>query len=352
MTTTKAIDIGGRRVGPNQEVFVIAEMSANHHQDFDRARRIVDAAADAGADAIKLQTYRPDTITIDCDRAPFRIDGDTLWSGQTLYELYESAFTPWTWHRDLREQARRRGLLFFSSPFDPTAVEFLDQLDVPAYKVASFEIVDLPLLEAIAARGKPVILSTGMAELADIDRAVQTIRDAGNDQIALLKCTSAYPAPVDEANVRTISHLARAFGVPAGISDHTLGEAVPVAAVALGACIVEKHLTLSRGESGPDSAFSLEPGEFEQMVDAVRTARRAIGDVCYGVTEKQRASQEFRRSLFAVRDIEQDEMLTESNVRSIRPADGLPPRFLPDVLDRRARRAIPRGTPLAWNLIR
>lgn len=313
--------VSNRQIGLGNPVYIIAEMSANHNQDFDRAVEIIRAAKASGADAVKVQTYTPDTLTIDCDNEYFRIEG-TLWEGRTLYDLYEEAYMPWEWQPKLKKVANDLGLDFFSTAYDATAVDFLEELDVLVYKIASFEIVDLPLLRKIAQTGKPVIMSTGMATLAEIDEAVQTLRDAGCEQLALLKCTSAYPAPPEEMNLRTIPHLAEAFGVPAGLSDHTLGIAVPVAAGALGACIVEKHFTLSRDEPGPDSAFSLEPQEFKAMVEAIRVAEKALGEVSYEVTEKQQESRVFRRSLFVVKDMEAGEEFTEENVRSIRPGYG------------------------------
>jgi pseudaminic acid synthase len=344
------IDINDRAIGCGYPSYIIAEMSANHNQDFGQAVRILEAAKEAGADAIKLQTYTPDTLTIDCDNEYFQVKG-TLWDGRTLYDLYEEAYTPWDWQPRLKEIASELGLDFFSTPFDETAVDFLEAVGVPAYKVASFEIVDLPLLHRIARTGKPIVMSTGMAMLAEIDEAVHTIREAGGGQLALLKCTSAYPAPPEEMNLRTIPHLAEAFEVPVGLSDHTLGIAVPLAAVALGACIVEKHLTLSRDIAGPDSAFSLEPPEFKAMVEAVRVAEKARGRVCYEVTEQEAASRVFRRSLFVIQDLKAGEVLTEANVRSIRPGYGLHTRYLEEVIGKRASQDIRRGTPLNWQLI-
>lgn len=348
---TTPIIISGRPVGPDCPTYIVAEMSANHGRDYDRAVRIIQAAKDAGADAIKLQTYTADTLTIPSDKEYFRVSGSTLWDGRTLHDLYEEAHTPWDWQPKLKQVAADLGLHLFSTPFDHTAVDFLEEMGVPAYKVASFELVDLPLIKRIAATGKPMIMSTGMASLAEIDEAVSSARDAGAREIALLKCTSAYPAPAREANLRVIPHLAETFGVVAGLSDHTMGIAVPVAAVALGACIIEKHFTLSRSLPGPDSAFSLEPNEFKAMVDAVRTAEKALGQVQYEVTDKERASLVFRRSLFVVRDIKAGEEFTAENVRSIRPAHGLHPRHLIEVLGRRAATDIKAGTPLAWDLV-
>jgi N-acetylneuraminate synthase len=343
--------IGEREIGPGRPVYVIAEISANHRGSFDQAVKLVREAHACGADAVKLQTYTADTLTIASDRPEFRIGGQTLWDGRTLYDLYGEAYTPWEWQPKLKAVADELGIDLFSSPFDPTAVDFLERMNVPAYKIASFELVDLPLVEKIAGTGKPIILSTGMATLAEISEAVEAIRKASDAGLALLKCTSAYPAPPEEMNLRTIPHLAEAFGVPAGLSDHTLGIAVPVAAVALGACIIEKHFTLSRDEPGPDSAFSLEPHEFRAMVEGVRTAEKALGSVHYGLSGKDEASRVFRRSLFVVNDVREGGLFTQENVRSIRPGYGLSPKFLNSVLGRRAARDLARGTPLSWDLI-
>jgi len=340
-----------RRIWPTGPTYIVAEMSANHGQDFDRAVEIVHAAKEAGADAVKLQTYTPDTLTIDCDNEMFRIGKGSIWEGRRLHELYAEAMTPWDWQPKLKEVADEIGIDLFSTPFDATAVDFLEEMGVPCYKVASFELVDVPLLRRIGATGKPVIMSTGMATLAEIDEAVRTLREAGAKEIALLKCTSAYPAPPEEMNLRTIPHLADAFGVPVGLSDHTLEIAVPAAAVALGACIVEKHLTLSRADGGPDSAFSIEPEEYRAMVDAVRTTEKVLGRVSYDVTERERASRVFRRSIFVVKDMKAGEIFTEENVRSIRPGHGLPPKHLDDVLGRRAAKALKAGTPLDWEVV-
>jgi len=345
------IQICDRRIEPGQPVYVIAELSANHHQDFERAARLIDAAKEAGADAIKLQTYTPDTITIRSDRNEFRIDGGTLWDGCTLYELYGEAFTPWDWQPKLKQMANDAGLALFSSPFDETAVDFLESMDVPAYKVASFELVDIPLIQKMARTGKPLIMSTGMATAEEIEEGLLAARQEGATEIALLKCTSAYPSPADEMNLRTIPELARRFGVPAGLSDHTVGIAVPVAAAALGASIIEKHLTLSRADHGPDSAFSLEPDEFRTMVDAVRFAERALGVARFGPSAPEQASLVFRRSLFVVEDVKRGETFTSKNVRSIRPAHGLHTKHLPAILGRRAVCDIERGTPLSWGLV-
>lgn len=343
--------IGRRTIGAGSPVYVIAELSANHNQDYDQAVRIIHAAKEAGADAVKLQTYTPDTITIQSNAESFRIKGGTLWDGRTLYELYGEAYTPWEWQPKLKDVAGELGLDLFSSPFDPTAVDFLEEMNVPVYKVASPELVDIPLIRKMASTGKPLIMSTGMAILEEIEEAVQAARQAGAREIALLKCTSAYPAAPEDMNLRTIPELANRFQVPVGLSDHTLGIAVPVAAVSLGACIIEKHLTLSRSLKGPDSAFSLEPGEFKAMVEAVRAAQRALGQVSFATGKKEESIRRFRRSLFVVQDVKKGEIFTSKNVRSIRPADGLHTRYWADILGRRASRDISRGSPLSWEMV-
>ncbi|MCB8980447.1 MAG: pseudaminic acid synthase [Ardenticatenaceae bacterium] len=344
------IKINGRRIGPNEPTYVIAEMSANHNHDFELAVKILEAAKESGADAVKLQTYTADTLTIDCDNPYFRIEG-TIWEGKNLYDLYGEAYTPWDWQPKLKEIANSLGMDLFSTPFDETAVTFLEQMDVPAYKVASFENVDLPLLRRIAQTGKPIIMSNGMATLAELDEAVQTLYQAGATELALLKCVSSYPARPEDMNLRTIPNLAQTFGVPVGLSDHSMDIAVPVTAVALGACIIEKHFTLSRNMKGPDSEFSLEPDEFKQMVAAVRTAEQALGKVQYGPTQTETKSKNFRRSLFVVEDIASGEPFTTKNVRSIRPGHGLHTRYLPDVLGKKASKSVKRGTPVTWDLL-
>jgi len=346
------IEISGRRIGPGYSTYVVAEMSANHDQNFNEAVKIIEAARKTGADAVKLQTYTPDTLTIDCDREYFQINKGSLWESRNLYHLYDEAYTPWEWQPQLKEIADKLGIVLFSTPFDTTAVDYLEEMDVPAYKIASFEIVDLALIRRVGQTGKPIIMSTGMASRAEIDEALNAIRETGNRQIALLKCTSAYPAPPEAMNLATIPHLSRTFGVPVGLSDHTLDTAVPVAGVALGACIVEKHFTLSRSAPGPDNAFSLEPDEFKAMVEAVRIVEKALGSVHYGVSEHESQSLIFRRSLFVVQDMEDGEMFTADNLRSIRPGHGLHTRYLTDVLGRYANQNIQRGTPLGWDLIR
>jgi pseudaminic acid synthase len=343
--------IGQHAIGPGNPVYLIAELSANHNQDFREAEKLIHAAKAAGADAVKIQTYTPDTLTLNCTNEYFRIGTGTQWEGKNLYALYGEAYTPWDWQPDLKRIANGIGLDLFSTPFDPTSVDFLEKMDLPAYKIASFEIVDIPLIRTIARTGKPVIMSTGMASREEIAEAVAAIRQEGNDMIALLKCTSAYPALPEDMNLKTIPDMAERFHVPVGLSDHTLGTTIPVAAVALGACIVEKHFTLSRKHPGPDSSFSLEPHEFQAMVEAIRGVEKALGRVSYDVTEHEKASRVFRRSLFAVEDIAEGELFTEKNVRSIRPGHGLPPRELPAILGKKARSAICRGTPLNRDMI-
>lgn len=341
-------EINGRVIGAGHPCYIIAELSANHLQSFERAIQLIEAAKTAGADAIKLQTYLPETMTLNSDLPCFQIEG-TIWQGKSLYDVYAEAYTPWEWHAPLQAHAEALGLDFFSSPFDASAVDFLETLHVPVYKIASFENVDIPLLKYVAKTGKPVIMSTGMASLAEIEEAVQTLRTHGCSHIALLKCTSAYPASPADANLCTIPHLAQTFAVQAGLSDHTPGSTVPVAAVVLGAALIEKHLTLSRADGGPDGAFSMEPAEFQQMVQAVRTAEAALGKVHYGLTQHE--SRRYRRSLFIVKDLAAGEVLTADAVRAIRPGNGLHTRYLEHVLGRRVRKAIAQGTPLDWSLL-
>jgi len=344
--------IKNKKIGGNNPVFIIAEMSANHLQKFDNAVKLIKAAKEAGADAVKLQTYTPDTITIDCNNEYFQIKQSTLWDGQSLYELYKKAYTPWEWQPKLKEIAEEEGLVFFSSVFDKTAVDFLERINVPAYKIASFEITDIPLIEYAASKGKPVIISTGIATLSDIEEAVNACKRMGNEQIALLKCVSAYPTPLEDVNLRTIPNLAETFKTVVGLSDHSLSISVPIASVALGACIIEKHLTLDRKLGGPDAAFSIEPEEFKAMVKSVREAEKALGEVSYDLTEKMKKSRELSRSLFVVKDIKAGEVFTEENIRSIRPGYGLPPKYLKEILSKRATQDIKKGRPLSWELVR
>lgn len=344
-------EIENRRIGPGQPAYIIAEMSANHGGSFESAANVVRAAKAAGADAVKLQTYTADTLTINCHTDLFKVGGGTLWEGRNLYDLYSEAYTPWEWQPKLKQLADDLGIDLFSTPFDDSSVDFLEEMGVPAHKIASFEIVDTALLRKVAKTGKPIIMSTGMATLAEVDEAVSTLEAAGASQLVLLKCTSAYPADPADMNLRTIGHLSEAFGVPAGLSDHTLGIAVPVAAVALGACVIEKHFTVARSHGGPDSAFSLEPDEFKAMVDAVRVTEAALGQVHYGISEGDARSRVFRRSLFVVEDVKAGDEFTLKNVRSIRPGYGLSPKHLDEVIGRRAKGPVTRGTPLSWDLI-
>jgi N-acetylneuraminate synthase len=348
---TSEIILGNRRIGPGKPTYVIAELSANHNQSFDHAVTILRAAQDAGADAVKLQTYTADTITLRSDKEYFRIRGGTLWDGRILHDLYQEAFTPWDWQPKLKHIANDLGMDLFSSAFDASAVDFLEQMNVPAHKVASCELVDIALIQKMARTGKPLLMSTGMATEEEIQEAVAAARGAGAQQLALLKCTTAYPAPPEEANLLTIPELSRRFDCPAGLSDHTMGLAVPVTAVALGACILEKHICLRRADGGPDAAFSLEPQEFKAMVEAVREAEKALGAARFGPGPKEANSRRFRRSLFVVEDVQQGELFSERNVRSIRPADGLHTRHLPEILGKRAACDVERGTPLSWALI-
>jgi pseudaminic acid synthase len=351
-TAVKAFHVGARRIGEGQPCYIVAELSGNHNQSIEKAVAMVQAAKRAGADAVKLQTYTADTLTIKSDAKWFKLEGGP-WAGRTLHDLYNEAHTPWAWHETLFKAARDCGLDCFSTPFDDTAVDFLEKFGVPVHKVASFEIVDLGLLKKVGSTGKPVILSTGMASREEIKQAIDTLRAAGSGDIALLKCTSAYPAPPEEMNLRTIPDLRDAFQVVAGLSDHTLGGSVAVAAVALGgAAIVEKHFTLDRGAGGPDAAFSMEPEEFAQMVRDIRQAERALGHVSYERTREESKSLCFRRSLFVVADVKAGESFTPANVRSIRPGYGLPPAHLDDVLGKKAARDVPRGTPLAWDMVK
>jgi len=343
------IQIGGRRIGPGFPAYVIAEMSGNHGHNFDNAVRLIHAAKEAGADAIKLQTYTPDTITLDCDNEYFQIQG-TIFAGRTLHDLYAEAFTPWEWQADLKQEAESQGLQCFSTPFDFTSVDFLETLGVEAYKIASFELNDIPLLKRVAATGKPVIVSTGMATLEEIDEAMAALEGAAG--IALLKCTSAVPAPFSEMNLRAMPMLAERYGVVTGLSDHSKGVAIPVAAVALGGCIIEKHLKLSQDDTGPDVSFSLDADEFREMVGAVRAAEQALGTGAWELVASDASSRQFRKSLFACRDIRAGEAFTAENVRAVRPSGGLHTRHYDAVLGAVAVCDIPFGTPLSWELVR
>jgi N-acetylneuraminate synthase len=348
----KELSIDGRTIGENHPPFIVAEMSGNHNRSLERALEIVKTAAEAGAQALKLQTYTPDTMTLDLEDGDFFIDDpNSLWSGTSLYKLYEQAHTPWEWHAPIFERARELGMIPFSTPFDPTAVDFLEDLDVPAFKIASFENLDLPLIRKVAAIGKPVILSSGMATVADLDLAVRTIREQGNDQIVLLKCTSSYPAPIESANVLTIPHMKELFGVQVGLSDHTLGIGVAVASAALGATVIEKHFTLARADGGVDSAFSLEPPELKALVEESKRAWQALGRVEYGPSKQEADSMVFRRSLYVAQDMKAGDRFTPENLRAIRPGHGLSPRYYELLLGRSVGRDVKRGTAVTWELV-
>ena len=349
---SQSIRIGERDVGRNFAPFIIAEMSGNHNQSLARALEIVEAAARSGAHALKIQTYTPDTMTIDLDEGDFHIsDPDSPWAGESLYRLYAQAHTPWEWHEQIFDRARELGLIPFSTPFDDTAVDFLEQLDVPCYKIASFENTHLPLVRRVASTGKPMIISTGMATVAELDETVSTARDAGCKDLALLKCTSTYPASPVNTNIVTIPHLRDLFDCEVGLSDHTLGVGVSVAGVALGATIIEKHFTLRRQDGGVDSAFSMEPSEMAQLVLETERAWQALGSVTYGPTEAERQSTCFRRSLYVVENIRAGDTLSEQNVRAIRPGRGLPPKYFEVLMGRTVNRDVPRGTPVSWDIL-
>jgi len=343
--------IANKEIGVNQPTFIIAELSANHMNDFDVAVKTIKAMKEAGADAVKFQTYTPDTITIDCDNEYFQKKQGTIWDGQVLHELYEDAYMPWDWQPKLKKVAEDLGLIVFSSPFDKTSVDFLEDMDVPAYKIASFEIIDIPLIEYVASKGKPIIISTGIASLEDIELAVKTCLDAGNDEIALLKCTSSYPAPLDEINLNTIPDIQDKFDVTVGLSDHTLGGEVSTAAVAVGADIIEKHFILDRNMGGPDCEFSMEPDEFKQMVDSIRNVEKALGTVSYELSDKMKANREFSRSLFVVADMKKGDIITEDNVRSIRPGFGLHPKYLKEILGKKVNKDLKKGIPFNLEFI-
>ncbi len=345
------IRIDNKEINKDAPVFIIAELSANHNHKLELAIESIRAAKKAGADAVKLQTYTPDTITIDCSNEYFKIKSGTLWDGKTLYELYQEAFTPWEWHKELQRTAKDLGLVFFSSPFDKTSVDFLEELDVPAYKIASFEITDIPLIEYTAAKGKPVIISTGIADIKDIEEAVSACKRQNNNQVILLKCTSAYPAPLKEMNLMTIPDMADRFKTIVGLSDHTVSSAAAVASVALGAKVIEKHFILDKGNGGPDAAFSIEPFQFKDMVCSIRDAEKSLGRISYELTDKITASRNFARSLFVVSDMEPGDIFNEKNVRSIRPGNGLHPKYLTEVLGKKANTVIKRGTPLKREFI-
>ncbi len=347
---SSVININGRMVGEGHPAYIIAEMSANHAGSIDRALELVHVAKEAGADCVKIQTYTPDTLTIDCGNEYFQI-GKGIWEGENLYSLYQKAYTPWEWQERLRDEAAEAGIDFLSTPFDSTSVDFLEKLGVSFYKIASFELVDIPLLEYIAARNKPIVMSTGMGTLEEITEAVSAIYSTGNRQLALMKCSSAYPAKREEMNLGTIRDLRARFDIPVGLSDHSMGAYSAVTAVAMGASIIEKHFCISRAIENPDSSFSMEPDEFRDMVDQVREVERAIGTVTYGVSQQEESNACFRRSLFVVKDIAAGERLTPENIRSIRPAYGLKPKYYKDVLGRTAKCDLKRGTPLTFDVV-
>lgn len=343
------IHIKDRVIGNGYPAYIIAEMSANHAGDLELAKRIIREAKRCGADCVKMQTYTADTLTIDCDNPYFKIE-DGTWQGENLYQLYQKAYTPWEWQKELKEEADRIGIDIFSTPFDYSAVDFLEQIGMEFYKIASFEVVDIPLIRYIASKGKPIIMSTGMASLGEIEDAVKEIQAQGNEQIALLKCSSAYPAITGDMNLKTLVNMADTFQVPTGLSDHSMGSLGAVTAVALGANIIEKHFCLSRKIDNPDSSFSMEPEEFKKMVEDIRMAEKAIGTVKYGVSEQEKENVKFRRSLFVVKDIKKGEKLTEENIRSIRPGYGMAPKHYDEVLGKYASKDIERGTPLSYEL--
>ena len=345
----REVSIGTRKIGPEHPVFIVAELSANHRQNFNEAVRLIEAAQKAGADAVKLQTYTPDTMTIDCGDLRFRHGPGSLWEGQTLYELYQQAYMPWEWQPKLKKIANELGLELFSSAYDPTSIEFLNNIDVPAFKISSFELGDLPLIRMAARTSKPLIISTGMASLSEIDKAVTTARSSGASKIILLKCTSAYPADAAEMNLITIPHLSQTFNLSCGLSDHSMGTVAAVAGVALGACMLEKHFTLTKDDKTIDGAFSLTPDEFGEMVNSVRTTEKAVGKISYGPQRSEQESLTFRRSLYAVENIEEGQQITEANVRAIRPGGGLPPELFNELLGKPTMKAVKRGAPINWD---
>lgn len=347
----KVININGVKIGEGQKTFIIAEMSANHNQDFKRAVEIIKAAKEAGADAIKLQTYTPDTITLNSDNEYFQIKQGTIWDGTTLHKLYQTAYTPWDWQPKLKNIAEAEELICFSSPFDNTAVDFLEKMEVPAYKIASFELTDIPFVEYIASKGKPVIMSTGIAKIGEIYDALEACKRMNNENIILLKCSSSYPSPLEDINLKTIPNMRKTFDCSVGLSDHTMGYSVSTAAAALGASVIEKHFTLNRRDGGPDSAFSMEPPEFAAMVKSIREVEKALGTVTYELTEKQKNSRQHSRSLFVVRNIKKGEEFTNENVKSIRPAFGIKTKYINDIIGKKARIDIEKGTPMDWRLI-
>ena len=352
MNSENEINIAGHKIGPGYSPFIIAEMSGNHNQSLDRALAIVEAAAKAGAHALKLQTYTADTMTLDIAEREFFInDPDSLWKGRSLYELYKEAYTPWEWHKPIFDRCRELGLIYLSTPFDETAVDFLEELNVPCYKIASFENTDIPLIRKVAATGKPMIISTGMATIAELDETVRTAREAGCRDLILLKCTSSYPATPENTNILTIPHMAKLFNCQVGLSDHTMGIGTAVASVALGVTVIEKHFTLNRADGGVDSAFSMEPDEMHVLVTETERAWQALGKISYGPTEKEKKPLIFRRSLYIVQDMKKGDILTRENLRAIRPGLGLPPKYYDMLLGKRVNRDVRRGTAVSWELV-
>lgn len=347
----KTIQIANKKVGEGQPTYIIAEMSANHMQQYDRARRIILAAKEAGADAIKLQSYRPDTITINCNGKDFMASKGSLWEGQNLFKLYNEAYMPWEWHSDLFDYAKQIGITIFSSPFDFSAVDLLEELDAPAYKIASLEILDIPLIKKVAKTGKPVIISTGIANISDINRALLTCQEEGNDNVVLLKCVSDYPTKYSDLNLKTIPNMSDTFNCIVGLSDHSMGSAVDIAAVTLGAKMIEKHLTLKREDGGPDGQFSMEPEEFAQMVKDIRNVEQAIGKCTYSLSERQQLSRLKGRSLYVVKDIKEGELFSADNIKSIRPGYGLPTWYYEEIIGKKASQNIKRGTALTWRMV-
>ncbi|MGG1246306.1 pseudaminic acid synthase [Bacillus spizizenii] len=346
----KEINIEGRKIGPNHPPFIIAEMSGNHNQSLERAFHIIEEAAKAGAHALKIQTYTADTMTLNMNTKDFKIeDEDSLWSGRTLYTLYQQAYTPWEWHKPIFDKCRELGMIPLSTPFDESAVDFLEDLGVPIYKIASFENTDIPLIKKVAATGKPIIISTGMATVAEIDESIKTAKEAGCKELILLKCTSTYPASPENTNISTIPHMKELFNCQVGLSDHTMGTGVAVASVALGATIIEKHFTLSRADGGVDSAFSLEPSELKQLVVETERAWQALGQITYGPTDEEKASLKFRRSIYVKKDIKAGDIFTEDNIKVVRPGYGLEPKYYEIIIGRTAKKHFAAGTPLKWD---
>lgn len=348
----KEIKIGNRIISKDSPTFIIAELSCNHNGQLAVALETIDAMHEAGADCVKLQTSKPGSITIDCDKESFIVKGGTLWDGKTLYELYQQTYTPWEWHKEIKDYVEGKGMIFFSSPFDFKAVDFLEELGVPAYKIASFEITDIPLIEYTASKGKPVIISTGIANEEDIQLAIDTCRSVGNDQVVILKCTSAYPTSLEEVNLKMIPDIQNKFDCLVGLSDHTMGSVVPMGSVALGGKIIEKHFILDRSLGGPDASFSMTPVEFKEMVDSVRDLEKTLGKVTYQLTEKVEKNKQFARSLFVVSDVESGDIISKENIRSIRPGNGLHPKYYKEILGKKFSQDVTRGEPLSLKMIK